>query len=392
MLGGAAGRRFNVHVSGSLRIGHHRLSDYRVVAGNHVSLLVDGAQAFPAMLRAIERAQRTIVLDSYIYAADRTGQRFLDQLVAAAHRGVKVRVLVDGVGSLATPNDFFAPLRQAGGEALFFRPPAPWRPKWGFWQRDHRKMLIVDDEVGFTGGINIADEYAPVEQGGGAWHDVHAQLDGPAVREMTKIFNRTWYKLTQVNWDHRLRRAMPAGNVPVQVLESALTKRRTIRAGYLQAIRDARRTIRITNAYFIPDQGVRRALANACWRGVRVQLLLAGRTDMRPVLFASRALYARLLRWGVEVYEWTDRVLHAKSAVIDGVWCSIGSYNLDRRSLLHNLEANIVCLDPELGRALDEQFERDVARSQRIDVVSWHRRPILDKLIQALFFKLRWFL
>jgi cardiolipin synthase len=369
----------------------HRLDGYRVAQGNAVALLVDGAGAFPRMLDAIAEASRSIVLESYIYANDATGKRFRDALIERARAGVAVRVLVDGVGSLGI-NHFFAPLVEAGGKLLVYRPPTWWRPPWSFWKRDHRKILVVDDRVGFIGGLNIADNYAPEQEGGGGWHDIHARVEGPAARELTKVVNRTWRRLTRDDWNARLGPPIDAGDVPIQVLESRLTRRHTMRRAYLNAIRRARQRICITNAYFVPDQGVRRALRNAASRGVEVQLLLAGRTDIRSVQYASRALYAGLMRIGVQVFEWNDHVLHAKSAVIDGHWCAIGSYNMDRRSLVHNLEANIVCIDTRLGQTMTAQFEHDISHSQAIDLNTWHRRPALEKLLEQLFFKLRYFL
>ncbi|MEE8410123.1 MAG: phospholipase D-like domain-containing protein [Myxococcota bacterium] len=372
-----------------------RLDGSCVADGNSVSLLVDGGEAFPAMLEAIAGAEQTIVLESYTYADDATGRRFLDALIARARQGVTVRVLVDGVGSFGTviiDNDFFAPLLEVGGKLAIYRPPKPWLPRWGFWKRDHRKILVVDDRVAFIGGLNIADEYAPESWDGGAWHDIHARVEGPVARELTKVINRTWTRVARLPRVPALGAAVPSGNIAVQVLESRLTRRYSIRRAYLNAIRRARNSIRISNAYFIPDQGVRRGLRNAVKRGVTVQLLLAGQTDLHSVRYASRATYRALMRCGIEIYEWDDRVLHAKCAVIDGCWCSIGSYNLDRRSLLHNLEANIACLDSTLGATMDGQFMRDIAHSQRIDLESWHRRPALEMLLEQLFYRLRYFL
>ena len=266
--------------------------------------------------------------------------------------------------------------------------------RWGWrsWQRDHRKLLVVDDRVAFIGGLNIGDDYAPLAWRGEAWHDAHARIEGPAARALTLVFNRTWRQVTAEDWSHRLGPAVVAGDTGVQILEGRLTRRHSVRKAYVHAIRNARRSIQITNAYCIPDRLVRRALRGACRRGVRVQMLLAGRTDVRSVQYAGRHLYRRLLQWGVEIYEWTERVLHAKSAVIDGLWCSIGSYNLDRRSLLHNLEANVACVDAALGAALTRQFASDIASARRIDPESWHRRPTVEKLLETLFYQLRYLL
>lgn len=371
----------------------HRLVGPRRVAGNGaVRLLIDGAETYPAMLEAIAQAQRSICFESYIFASDGTAKRFVDALAERARAGVSVRVMIDGIGSLGTDMSSFQPLREAGGEVVQFGPPTPWRRVWSLWRRDHRKILVVDDVVAFIGGINISDEYAPPSWGGGAWHDAHARFEGPAARELTKLFDRQWRQATGEQWSGRLGPPVQRGERVIQILESLLTRRYSVRRAYLHAIRSATSTIRICNAYCIPDRGFRRALRNACARGVKVQLIFAGKTDVRAVHFASRRLYSRLLRWGVEIYEWTDRVLHAKTAVIDGEWCTIGSYNIDTRSLLYNYEANIACVDRDMGAQMDAAFERDLAKCVRIEPHTWHRRPPIEKLLELVFFQLRYIL
>lgn len=361
----------------------------RIFPYNSVELLIDGEQAFPAMLRAISEAKRSIVLESYIFAADKTGARFRDALVERARSDVSVRVMIDGVGSWTTDPSFWKPLLAVGGRVEYYQPVQPWRRRWGIWRRDHRKVLVIDDVVGFIGGLNIGDDYAPESWGGRAWHDVHARVEGPVVRELVRLFNKQWRTMTGEHWNATMAHAQRRGHMTLQVLESALTRRYSVRRAYLRAIRKARKRIRICNAYCIPDRHFRHALRDAVRRGVKVELLVAGKTDMIAVRFASRALYARLMAHGVEVYEWTDRVLHAKTAVIDGEWCTIGSYNIDTRSLLHNLEANIACVDKHLGAAMDATFERDIAKSARIDRETWHRRPLAEKVVESIFFLLR---
>jgi cardiolipin synthase len=369
--------------------GEHSLAGPRIAPGNKVQLLVDGVETFPAMLDAIAEAERSVVLASYIFAEDGTGTRFRDALVDRARAGVTVRVSVDGVGSYGTRRSFFAPLEEAGGRVQVYRRPSPWRPRWSLRRRDHRKILVIDDAVGFVGGLNIGNDYAPEVWGGGAWHDMHLRVEGPAARALTRMFNRTWRSMTKESWDEQMALPQRAGAVSVQVLESRMRQRFAIHRAYLRAIRRAKESVRITNAYFVPVQKVQRALRAARRRGVRVQLLLAGRTDVRAAQYAARALYASLMKQDIEIFEWDERVLHAKTAVIDGCWCSVGSYNLNRRSLLHDLEANVACLDPELGARLDAQFDADLQRSRRVDPERWHRRPPLDKLLEQVFYTLR---
>jgi cardiolipin synthase A/B len=365
-----------------------------VIPGNRVQLLVDGGQVFPAMLRAINTAEHSVLLESYIFAKDATGRRFLDALTEAAARGVKVRVMVDGLGSLGTDAAFFAPLLRVGGVLSVYH--APWTWTWTFmskwWRRDHRKLMMVDERFAFIGGTNIADAYAPPEWGGGGWHDSHALVQGPAALELAKVFARTWEWQTHERLPLSRAGVERLGEVAVQILESRWQRRPSIRTAYVEAIDRAERVVRLCNAYYIPDGRVLRALHRARRRGVRVQLILAGTTDVHAVRYASRALYSRMLAWGIEIYEWTDRVLHAKTAVIDASWCSMGSYNMDRRSLRHNLEANIGCYDKVLGAELDTQFVRDMKKSRRIDPLVWHRREWLDKVLERFFYKLRYLL
>lgn len=366
-----------------------RWSFYTGIPGNRVKLLVDAVQGYPAMLAAIDAARTNIAFESYIYRADATGQRFLDALVRAQERGVQVRVLVDAVGSAGTDAGFFAPLVRAGGQMAVFQPHVLGIPTW---RRDHRKVLVVDERQAFIGGLNIAQEYAPEDWGGGSWHDVHAEVGGPAAFALGRLFARTWEKVGQRHWAPQRTPSM-VGDTSVQILESKLIVRRhSVRKAYLHAIRHAQHTVRLSNAYFIPDRGILRALRLAAERGVKVQILVAGQSDVLAVRYASCALYARMLRFGAEIFEWPQRMLHAKCAVIDGTWCSIGSYNLDRRSLLHNLEANIACVDTALGAALDAQFVLDAERSKRIDPETWHRRPVLRKLMEQLCYSLRYLL
>ena len=375
-----------------------------VAEGNRVHLLVGGEQAFPAMLQAIAQARATILLEMYIFAADGTGKRFLDALVERAKAGVRVRVIIDGVGSLGTPMSFFQPLRDSGGDVAVYHSVAPWRPRWGLWRRDHRKLLVIDGSTAYLGGLNIADDYAPLSWGGGGWHDMYARVEGPAAVLLGNVVESSWARcsgsppsaddLTLVSASLP---SMPLGegapgNVAVRVLDSKIGRRFVIRRAYIGAIRRARSTIRITNAYFVPDAGIRWALRRAARRGVLVELLLAGKTDVPATIHATRALYTGMLGAGVRIYEWNERVLHAKVAVIDGSWCSIGSYNLDRRSLLYNQEINIACVDSTLGAKMDAQFARDSARSTFIESAEWAKRPWKQRLLEAFFFRLRRFL
>lgn len=366
------------------------LSDVPVIPGNQVQFLVGGHATYTRMLEAIAAAQRVVQLETYTFASDATGELFVKALAERAQAGVQVRVMLDGVGSLTTPNDFFEGLKAVGGEVCWFRPVNGWNKN--IYVRDHRKILVVDDTTAFIGGLNIANAYAPKEWGGQGWHDMHARVHGPAAAALARITARSWKVATGNGYEPKL--AEVCGNTDVQILESRPVgvPRRAVRRAYLHAIDRAQKSVCIANAYCVPDFLVRRALYKARRRGVQVQMLMAGKSDVPAVQMASRHLYKRLLKNGIEIFEWDNQVLHAKTAVIDRTWCSIGSCNLDNRSLRHNLEANIACVDEELGTAMQEQFDQDTAQSRRIDPQTWHRRHPLQKLLEALFYQLRYLL
>jgi cardiolipin synthase len=360
--------------------------------GHAPRLLRGGGEAFPAMLEAIRGAERFIHLETYILAADRTGRRFAEALVARARAGVKVRFLWDAVGGLGLPDDYVAELHAAGIETAVFHPVAPWRPRFALNQRDHRKILVVDGKVGFTGGMNLSDDYAPVSEGGVGWYDVHLRIEGPAVTELGRVFRRSW--LAAGGRDFKMPEPAPdegrPGEALVQILSNEGRRRRTpIRRAYLHAIRRARSSIAIENAYFIPDLGLRRALANAVKRGVQVRVIVPGRSDVPAVAWASRRLYAGLLRAGVTLYEWQGRMMHAKTAVIDETWSTVGSCNLDYRSFNINLEVIAVIVDRVFGRRMAESFALDLADCREIVAAEWKRRPWWHRVVEWFWFRFR---
>lgn len=361
---------------------------------NRVTPLRAGGEAFPAMLRAIASAEEQICLEMYILRADRIGQRFKAALVERALAGVAVRVLYDGVGSIGLPADYVAELMQAGAEVLEFHPVAPWRRRFGWNRRDHKKLLIVDCRVAFVGGINIGDEYSPAEEGGGGWHDMCAEVEGPAVRELSRIFASTWEAeggstVSVVTRSGALEGALAF----VQVIANlGVIRRPGMRRAYLHAIRRAQHQISVTNAYFIPDAALRRALAQAIRRGASVRVIVPSRSDLEPVYYASRHLYARLMRSGVRIFEWQGEMMHAKCAAIDGLWSTIGSYNLDRRSFVHNLEVGLLMIDRELARELETQFESDLKLCVEVDPRAWPARTRWEKLLERFWYLFRYWL
>jgi cardiolipin synthase len=359
--------------------------------GHGPTLLRGGAEAYGAMLTAIASARRTIHMETYILASDRTGRRFAQALIERARAGVSVRLLYDAIGGLGLASDFLAELHAAGVATCEFHPVAPWRPRFALNQRDHRKILVVDGKVGFTGGFNISDDYAAVEDGGVGWHDAHVRLEGPAVSDLEAVFRRGWIKAGGASFE------LPAppppasgGTAFVQILSNEGRRRRTpIRRAYLHAIKRARRSIAITNAYFIPDAGLRRALENAVKRGVEVRVIVPGKSDVPAIRWASCRLYDTLLRAGIRLFEFQGRMMHAKSAVIDDAWSTVGSCNLDHRSFNVNLEVIAVLVDRAFGQRMREAFALDLAESREVDLAVWRRRPWWHRMIEWSWFRLR---
>lgn len=381
---------------GSLR---HRLGSKRgfqaMIGGNRVSLLHDGEQCFPAMLEAIEGAGHEILLEMYWFGSDRTGWRFADALIRKARDGVNVRVIYDAVGSWESSEDLFDALRAAGCQVHEFHPIAPWRQRFNLGvvnHRDHRKMLVVDGRIGFTGGVNIGDPWAPPADGGQGWRDDMIRVEGPAVEPMRELFRQTWAVLespASLPQEPPPRIEGP-GETPVRVLANHyLGERRAIREVYLERIERARERIFLTNSYFVPDRAVRRALGRAAERGVDVCVLLPGESDLPMVQLASRYAYGGLLRRGVALHEWQGAVLHAKSAVIDGRWCAVGSYNLDWRSWRFNLELIVTVEDARLGRAMEARFRRDLDNAWPVNPSDWRYRPLSQRMGEWFFYLFR---
>lgn len=383
-----------------------------VVAEDLVTLLVDGAQAFPSMLTAIAGAQREIVLEMYWFQSDSVGLRFADALAERARAGVRVGVIYDAVGSLGVDGAMFDRLRAVGAEVHEYNPVAPWKNRFRIGRlnnRDHRKILVVDGGVAFTGGINLGLPWAPESEGGGGWRDDFVRIEGPAAAQLRAVFVDGWARLggtalpaladvlppprTSREGDAAPQPASasaPAQRQRVRALPSGDRRARAlIRRAYLQQIRAATRYVYIANSYFIPDREIRGALVGAARRGVDVRVLVAGESDVPAVYHASRFLYARLLRQGVALYEWMGSVFHAKSAVIDGVWTTIGSYNLDHRSWRHNLEINVAIDGAEVADALASRFLADAERSVRIELRDFRYRPLLDRVLEGFSYLFR---
>lgn len=358
----------------------------KYVGGNKLTYLATGGETYKAMLEAIEGAKETVHLETYILRADKTGRRFAAALSAKAKKGVRVRLIFDSVGALDLDPTYVTGLRNAGVQVCEYHPIAPWRPRWAWSRRDHRKILVVDGRVGFAGSMNICDDHAPIEEGGGDWHDAHVRVEGPAAYMLDRLFRVVWFRETErwFNLAGHPEDAYGASKVWVAANEEFIHRYR-IRSAYLNALRAARRYVSIANSYFLPDVPTRLALAAAARRGVNVRLLVQGRTDVTAVWYAGRDSFDYLLRHGVKLYEWTGPVLHSKMCVVDDAWCSVGSYNMDHFSLLRNLEVNLHILDEGFAAQVGRRFEADVRKSRPILLEEWRRRPLVEKTLERGF-------
>jgi cardiolipin synthase len=374
-----------------------------LVAGNRVTLLVDGPETYKAMFEAIEKAKYQIHLETFILADDETGQRLADMLLERRAAGVEVKVIYDAIGSSSSSSDYFDRLR-AGGVLVHEFNPVDIRI-WRLTQRDHRKLLIVDGRIVFTGGINISDVYSTSSSLSSGkikkqdttshWRDTDVRIDGPVVADFQKLFLQIWAK-GEEKGNNAEQDFPPLSNVGrdlVRLVSSTGGKDEyRIYKAYLSAISLARWRIWVTQAYFSPNDQFLSALKDAAQRGVDVRILMPGFTDSRFILYTSRAHYTELLKAGVKLYELDDRMLHAKTAVIDGLWSTVGSSNLDYLSFLHDDEANAVIMGSDFGQQMEDLFQLDLSHAQLIDLGKWKRRSVLERMKEKFFSLFRYWL
>ncbi|MEK7390396.1 MAG: phospholipase D-like domain-containing protein [Elusimicrobiota bacterium] len=360
------------------------LAEY--VPGNKLDIYFRGEDLYRAMAAAIENAVDSVHLETYIFGGDKTGRTFADLLIRSARRGVRTRLIYDSVGSLDLDPTLETRMRNGGVQILEYHPIAPWRPRWAWNQRAHRKILICDGKVGFIGGMNICDEHAPKSQGGQDWPDAHARLEGPSAYDLDRLFRSVWYRETGRWFDSYGHPEFVRGPSLVKIVGNhELIKRFVIRESYVKALRASKKRVDIANSYFVPDWRIRRSLTQAVRRGVNVRVLVPGRSDVLSVWYAMRSSYASLLSRGVRIFEWQGPMMHAKAVVVDGLWCSVGSYNLDHRSLRHNLEVNLQTTDQRFVSSLHDRFEAGVAGAREITPESWRARPLIDRCLERFW-------
>ncbi len=363
-----------------------------LTAGNKVTLLVDGPATYASMFQAMESARDHINVETYIFEDDETGRRFADMFLKKQAEGVQVNVIYDSVGSHGTPATFFGRLRDAGVRVIAFNPISPReaRRSKSLAHADHRKILIVDGRVAFTGGINISGVYSsrfPRKKVRGTrsppWRDTDVRIEGPAVAEFQKLFLDMWRRVDRAGPPGRnyFPPLAAEGNTLVQAVGSSPgSENRLTYVLYAAAITFAEHSIHVTNAYFVPDDKTLNALCDAARRGVDVKLVLPGTTDALLTLSAGRYYYARLLKAGVRLYERRGALLHAKTAVVDGIWSTVGSTNMDFWSFSTNDEVNAVILSAEFAGEMERLFARDLAESDEIRPEDWKNRPLFPRI------------
>ncbi|MFA7281456.1 MAG: cardiolipin synthase [Sterolibacterium sp.] len=363
-----------------------------LIAGNKVTLLYDGPQTIAAMIEAINSAKDHINLETYIFDQDELGIRFAELLIARQQAGVQVNVIYDSVGTIGTPQAFFDRMRDAGIHLLAFNPvnplklTVPWAPN----QRDHRKILVVDGTVAFTGGVNISNAYANSSlfrsktrrNDKVGWRDTHVRIEGPAVAALQWAFLENWASqnspdLPDSNFFPPLKEA---GDKLVRVLASEPGGDYEIYKAYVLALQEAGQTVHITSAYFVPDLQILQAMSEAARRGVDVKIILPSVTDSGLVFHAAQSFFSEMLASGIRIYRLQVAVLHTKTAVIDKLWATVGSANIDTRSFLHNSEINVVVFGAEFGNAMEEAFVEDLRHSDEITPAAWAQRPLTDRL------------
>ncbi len=361
------------------------LDDRGPIPGNQITLYRDGPQAFDALEQAIDDARHHVHFLFYIFKPDPTGRRIRDALTRACRRGVHVRVLVDDVGSRRARLRFFQPLIDAGGQVARFLPVNPLSRQWVINFRNHRKIVVVDGATGFTGGMNIGDEYAGIGVRG--WRDLQAGIKGPVVRELQGVFCEDWFHATGedlVRSDY-FPPAQKHGAVPAQLLASGPTDGdwQNIYTLLFAAINLARKNVWIETPYFVPDQPLLKALSTTALRGVDVRLLFPATSDHPLVHYAGRSFYDELLETGVRIFEYQNTFTHAKTVTIDGVFTTIGSANMDQRSFRLNFEANLFCYSPEVAGDLEDNFLSNHEQSVEITLAQRQKVPKAQRLLEG---------
>jgi len=356
-----------------------------LVDGNAVRELLNGDEIFPAMLDAIRGAQRTITFETYIYWSGTVGAQFAEALAERARAGVKVHVLLDWIGSEKLEDTFLQEMEQAGVQVRRYNKPR-WYSIGRLNNRTHRKLLVVDGAVGFTGGVGIADIWQGNAQDPEHWRDTHFLVQGPAVGQMQAAFLDNWMQATGVvlHGSDYFPKLEPRGGTYAQVfLSSPGGGAESMHLMYLLSITAATKSVRLSMSYFVPDEVAIETFVAAMKRGVEVQIITPGpHIDTEVVRKASRASWGRLLEAGAQIHEYQPTMFHCKVMIVDDVWVSVGSTNFDNRSFAVNDEANLNVYDAKFAQRQAEVFRQDLARSRRVTLEEWQNRPWREKLME----------
>jgi len=364
----------------------HALTGGPLSTGNDVTILKNGVQIFPSMLSAIRSAKKTINLEFYIFWDGEIGRQFAETLAEKARSGVQVKVILDAVGSASMSESLIEFLRRNGIDMEWYHP-LRWYTLSRFNHRTHRKLMVVDGEIGFSGGVGIGDDWLGDADSKDHWRETVTRVEGPVVTQMQAAFMDNWVKsrgelLTGLDYFPQIQ---PRGEQLAQVIKSSPSEgSSTVKLLYIISIVSAQKSIYITNAYFVPDSDTMRALEGAVRRGVDVRIIVPGEiTDVPIVRQASRLHYELLLRRGIKIFEYQPTMMHAKTMVVDGIWSTIGSSNFDDRSFRLNDEVNVNIYDEAIAGQMETMFFQDMARSQEITARKWLRRPAFHRLKEA---------
>jgi cardiolipin synthase len=363
-----------------------------IVGGNRVDVLLNGEEIFPAVLDAIRSAKQSISYAQYYYEDGPVARDIAEALAERCLAGVGVNILLDAFGSLSMPPHYIDQMKHAGCHVVSFRPlqPLSWH-RANF--RNHRRILVVDGRIGFTGGSGVSRKWMGNGRVPDHWRDTDVRVEGPAVEYLQGAFAENWLEATGIVLGGEAyfpRPSPPAGDVYAHVVRSSPAGGSfAMYTTFLLAFSSARRSIYVTNPYFVPDDAMTETLVDAVKRGVRVVVLVPGAIDHNLVRQASRSGYGELLKAGIEIYEYRAALLHAKTMVIDGVWATVGSTNLDNRSFALNDELNLIVYHAGVARRLEEVFAADLQNASKVDYESWKKRGFMDRVLELLARPLR---
>ena len=363
-----------------------------VVSGNRVDILLNGDQIFPAKLAAVRGARKTINYAQYVYEEGKAAAELASALADKCRAGLKVNILLDGFGTLLMPAEYAETMRAAGCNVAIYRPLHSLSLDRANY-RNHRRILVVDGRVGITGGSGMSGKWNGNGRLEGHWRDTDVRVEGPVVEQLQGAFAENWLEATGVaigGAEYFPRPVATPGPVDAQVIRSSPAGGSfAMYTTFLLAMSSARRSLYITNPYFLPEEKMLETLTGAAGKGARVVVLVPGVIDHNIVRRASRTEFGRLLKAGVEIYEYQAAMLHAKTMIVDGVWATVGSTNLDRRSFALNEELNLVMYNAEMARRLEQSFQEDLTFSKRVTYEEWRRRGVVTRVLEFLALPLR---